>query len=406
MSKNLIKCFLIEFKLYKYITAIYDEIIFNNNFIKNTINIAFLSKKHSLFFFFPHYCTGGAQKVHLDIVKLFKEIKPVVFITSDSENNQYLAEYKDNSVFFDLLPFIKRTTYNKFLSKIIIRKINSLKKATVFGSNSYFFYQLLSSLNTGKVKRIDLLHAFTLPNEPGAEKWSLSKLEYLDKRIVISEHLKNLLICQYKTNNVRNSEIEKIEVIYNRTEKPVDLVNRDFNDKLKIIYIGRNSEEKRVPLIFQIAEKLRNDKNIEFYFAGFEKTEVDQKYIELENCVFLGVINEKARLDEILNTMHILILISKREGFPLVISEAMSHGVVPLSTNVGAISEIIIDGKNGFLFNSNQHDDNIIESFSSKIAELNKDRDKLKQLSLQCIVDSKKKYVQSDFDKKYYELLK
>jgi hypothetical protein len=188
-----IKYFFIKIKLYKFVTEVYDEIIYITNFLRITTKIILLKKEHCLFFFFPHYCTGGAQKVHLDIVKLVTELNPVVFITSNSTNDQYLADFKKNSIFFVLLPFIKRKIFNKLLSKIIVVKINTLKKTTVFGSNSYYFYQLLPFFNSKKVKRIDLLHAFTFSDEPGAEKWSLLKVKYLDKRIVISEHLRNLL---------------------------------------------------------------------------------------------------------------------------------------------------------------------------------------------------------------------
>ncbi|WP_181391670.1 glycosyltransferase [Methanospirillum lacunae] len=54
-----------------------------------------------------------------------------------------------------------------------------------------------------------------------------------------------------------------------------------------------------------------------------------------------------------LNEMRLLVVPSYSEGIPAIILEAMSCGTPVLSTSVGGISDIIKDGKNGFILESN-----------------------------------------------------
>lgn len=50
----------------------------------------------------------------------------------------------------------------------------------------------------------------------------------------------------------------------------------------------------------------------------------------------------------------IFLLTSRYEGFSLSLIEAMSQGLIPIAFPVGVASEIIVNGKNGFLVNSHQ----------------------------------------------------
>ena len=65
----------------------------------------------------------------------------------------------------------------------------------------------------------------------------------------------------------------------------------------------------------------------------------------------LGLLNRKD-IFKIYSQSHILILLSKTEGFPKVVAEAAVFGCVPVVSNFNGISEIIEHGNNGFIMNS------------------------------------------------------
>jgi glycosyltransferase involved in cell wall biosynthesis len=54
-------------------------------------------------------------------------------------------------------------------------------------------------------------------------------------------------------------------------------------------------------------------------------------------------------LEAVLERSHVLAVPSSYEGFGMVYLEAMEHGVVPIASSVGGASEIVDDGRNGFL---------------------------------------------------------
>jgi len=62
---------------------------------------------------------------------------------------------------------------------------------------------------------------------------------------------------------------------------------------------------------------------------------------------YLPDIEDKIRL---LSDSRIFISCSKGEGFPVALLEAMNCGCVPVVSNVGDIADVVVSGKNGYLF--------------------------------------------------------
>ncbi len=74
---------------------------------------------------------------------------------------------------------------------------------------------------------------------------------------------------------------------------------------------------------------------------GALRGELERETLELgitDNVIFTGARND---IEDILRVSNVCVLSSRREGFPMVLLEAMSTGVPCISTNVGCVNELI-----------------------------------------------------------------
>lgn len=145
---------------------------------------------------------------------------------------------------------------------------------------------------------------------------------------------------------------KKCTVIYNfntLTLKESDISNSNQNEDktIRLLFVGTIGKRKG---FFDLVKALeRVDKNkYELHVCGeatdeeskelFEKCKNEMK----KNLVFHGFVSGEER-DYIYKKADIMILPSYGEGLPMVILEAFSAGCAVISTNVGAIPEILKD---------------------------------------------------------------
>ncbi|WP_312090334.1 glycosyltransferase family 4 protein [Chryseobacterium sp.] len=354
------------------------------------------SLKCKTIFFFPFYHTGGGERVHLDIVKALGKKKSIVFITDFSYNDHYKKEFQENSYVYDCKPYLK----NKYYKQIIFfsfRQMGRFQKKSTLGCNSAFYYKILPYFDE-KVKKTDLIHAFSYP-ENGAEIVSLPYIKYLDKRVVINKKTKHDFAELYTKEKIDLKFLERIEIIGNATHVPSTLPQKDrYHKKLNVVYVGRIAHEKRVNLIIEIGEKLADKMNLEI----FGPKEITPQGLEK---FYKGNLTLKSNLLEAYKNADIILISSYREGFPVVLMEGMAHAVVPISTDVGGIGEHIQSGKNGFLIDSNQSNNDIVDDFVEKILLLDSDRKLLQTVAENAYQYAKSNFGYDVFDKKYRKLL-
>jgi glycosyltransferase involved in cell wall biosynthesis len=320
----------------------------------------------SLFFFFPFCHVGGAEKVHAEIVSCFKDEKPWVFFTKKSRDQRFLSQFGNRARLFNIWHLLK---YGYPLSVgVMAGFVNRHKNPVVFGSNSLFYYLLLPYLRP-EVKCVDLLHAFG----GGSECFSLPDAPRLDARVVINGKTRYDLTEQYKAHGLPSVLGDRVVLIENRVEVPEAYPAKQQHEKLKVLYVGRGSEEKRVHLVGRIAARCcRRGLPAEFLLVGDTISTVaaeDRPY-----CTFAGELADRAELRTLYADADLLLLTSSREGFPMVIMEAMAHGTVPLTTDVGGISDHVRDGITGWLVGNAADEGRVIDSVCTIIERICTDR--------------------------------
>lgn len=114
----------------------------------------------------------------------------------------------------------------------------------------------------------------------------------------------------------------------------------------RILYVGNLLRRKGVDLLPYIATVLGNDYRIAFT-SGLRKTRVPD-FLTHESLSCIGKLSQKELAEEYRKT-DVLLLPTRHEGFGYVIGEAMASGVPCVVSNANATSELVEDGKTGFV---------------------------------------------------------
>lgn len=194
-----------------------------------------------------------------------------------------------------------------------------------------------------------------------------------DKIIVISDFEKESALME------RICIADKMQVIYNgidleEYEKSPSITREELNipyDAYVVGMVGRLSEQK-APDIFVKAAKLIKKQIPNAYFVmvgdGKQKKEIEKMIVE-ENLdksfLITGWVNNPYKY---INVFDVATLLSRWEGFGLVLAEYMLAKKPIIATNVDAIPNIINDGENGLLVEVNNY-----KEVAEKIIILHKD---------------------------------
>ncbi len=164
-----------------------------------------------------------------------------------------------------------------------------------------------------------------------------------------SHHLKQ------RYEEVGYREIMVLPLGYDQIEK---VKTPPFNGQLKIVFIGNIERHKGVLVVLEELLTLQNNDRIKInihgrakdptYFAEIKRFARQYPKTTIE---FHGGFRSDQDLKRIFSQNHIMVFPSIwEENAPLVVREALLHGVPVVASNLGGVSEVIDDGVNGLLF--------------------------------------------------------
>lgn len=360
-----------------------------------------LKTEYDVFFFFPFYHTGGAEKVHALITHAITNKKCIVYFTRKSVDDTFYNDFKktgctikDISAFTDnkWLYFLN-LVYRGIITSYINRQNNKL---VVFNGQCNFAYKISPWVNSS-IKQIELIHSFN------TFSWiRIPFIPFIYKTIMISKVRIDNHLEQYKKLQIPEKYNYRIGYICNGITLPNKKFEKNFEDKLNVLYVGRGTSEKRVHLVAAIAKEVKQENStIEFSIVGdVEQTiPVDlQKY-----CTLKGTIHDASVLSDFYKKAHILIITSNTEGFPMVVMEAMAYGCAIIATPVGDLP-VHIQQENGFITSSIE-ENKVVAEMTQHILHLNKHRTILKAISNQNTNYAIEHFDIELFNSKYQELL-
>jgi len=262
-------------------------------------------------------------KIVAEIVKLVKKIKPDVIQCNGSDTLKYTVAA---SLFFRNTPLVYRNI------SIISEWISNGPKKILY---KQMFQRIAHVTSVGDEAMLDFIKTYNYPK---------SRTEVIRRGIPIKEVNRFQLYKDFR-KNLGIKEDSKIA-----------------------IHIGNFSPEKNHQFLIEVFEKLKSENSdIKLVCVGggvlheYIKQEAIDKGLS-QNVFFLGF---RKDIPELLAASDCLLLSSKVEGVPGVILEAGTQRIPSISTNVGGVSEVLLNGKTGFLIENFDKD-----QFRNKLKEL------------------------------------
>ncbi|MFA4953076.1 MAG: glycosyltransferase family 4 protein [Candidatus Pacearchaeota archaeon] len=300
----------------------------------------------NLFFVTKNSKSGGESIFINKIVPFLNKENFLIRTLSISNGNNSNNEICLNSKLFmnEVIPSIR--DYN-----IIKKEMNNdgLIINYIFGLQSlYYFFacfsknkKIISTFHTNIIGKFNIKYPYDL-----LSKFIIVNLLTLfsKKMIFITESQMNefKFLCLFK--NKFNS---KSIFIYNFIEKSNILKNKDFKDRdLTLSFVGRLKKSKGFYDLIKVINKIDN-KDIKFKIIG--EGPLKEKVPQKDSIQVIGEISNQKVIEQ-LDKSQIFILPSYSETFGLVILEAMARGLVVLASDLPAIRDYFIDGRNGYLF--------------------------------------------------------
>lgn len=352
------------------------------------------SWKGNKLFIFPYIHEGGAEQVHADILHALLDKEALVLIVGFSNNRSYLPRFEQYAQVLEIPNLANHPFTGKHCSKEIADCLNNKKDTIVFGSNTEFFFEVLPFLSEHVVKHY-LIHAFKYQSSGNnLHKQWLGYTGLMTSYIFISHESQKEFekLCFY--NNIPNEIKNKFKFISNAVHtfhEPID------HETLRVLFVGRDSTEKRVDLFLKIAKQIAElEPEIEFSVVGTKAKKSSS------NVTFFGSITDKETVNKLYREHDILLLTSEREGFPLVIMEAMAHGLAIGSTPVGDVPNRL--DKRFSYITSSIEETAVVNELKDFILKLNSNPPLLKEMKRSAYNKAKTAFSWEEFKTDYHAL--
>jgi N-acetyl-alpha-D-glucosaminyl L-malate synthase BshA len=208
-------------------------------------------------------------------------------------------------------------------------------------------------------------------------------IEQSDGVTAISEYLRERTVREFEVKN-------HIEVIYNFVNCDVYCRDKNFaehraeyapNGERILVHVSNFRPVKRVTDVIEIFDRVRKQISSKLLLMGDGPDRSPAEWLAVQkgihnDVIFLG---KREQVYETLAISDVLLMPSELESFGLAALEAMASEVVPISTNVGGVPEVVEHGKSGFLAEVGD-----VETMARYAIDILKDESRLRDMGKQC----------------------
>jgi glycosyltransferase involved in cell wall biosynthesis len=273
---------------------------------------------------------------------------------------EYIDLHKIRGIFkLSLIPI-----FGDLFVNIILAVIVSIRCQGILVEDHYFSYYLtLANAIQHFIKRskiIIIVHHFD--HYDSNDSFYIRKffrslkekvsLYFADKIVTNSEYTKQEIVSLGLDNQAifvcaPGLNKDKLEVVFNLVKEA---------EKPKIISVGHCIPRKGLIYLIEAFAKIEK-RGFTLHIIG--KTDKDKTYYQmvknrieelgLSQSVFLHHRLDQEELNHLYSSAELFVLPSLKEGFGIVLLEAMYYGLPIITTNICAMPELVKDGENGLL---------------------------------------------------------
>jgi len=294
---------------------------------------------------------------------------------------------------------------------------NTLKTLRLLPKTAYNIYKTMKWANhihlrcPGNIGLIGCFVQLLYPNKPKTAKyagnwdpkakqpWSYRLQKWILSNPFLTKNMKVLVYGEWpnQSKNIVHfftasySEIEKKSMTVKEFYKSFSTdttLNQTNNDLIKLLFVGSLASGKQPLLSVQVVQQLKlkgYPVQLEIYGEGIERTTIENylKKHGLENVIVLHGNVNKETIKKAYQQAHFLLFISKSEGWPKAVAEAMFWACLPITSNVSCIPFMLDNGNRGAIVSSD------IKEISRAIEEYLKDEQKYKDQTNKAMVWSR-----------------
>jgi glycosyltransferase involved in cell wall biosynthesis len=311
-----------------------------------------------------------------------------------------------NDLIEELVPVhYKKFYFNLWGKNPVVNVYNFIRKNyqkyDIIHTHSYIFFTSLQCALLRKLRKFNLiLHIHGGVQTPlGLNSNFKEYIQLLIKSNIfdvtigkfVIENSDHIISVSLKDLNVISDRFDLSQKSKHYIPNAVDISKFQRNEKLNrkyITYIGRLSYIKGIDVFLKMIREIHQlDKNLEFLIIGDGPlrplVENAKKYLPITYYRQYPY----SKIQNIYNMSKLLMITSRFEGLPTSILESLACETPVVASDVGGISEVLINEKNGILFNLNNQDKIINQN--SKLENMGKNGRKIieKNHSWQVVID-------------------
>ncbi len=293
-----------------------------------------------------------------------KKQHPGGMITSTRQLVSYL---KDNNILYDIIDtsqnnFPSPSNFIKFIDAfkrvVSIRNFlnkNKYKGALVFSTDGLGFFEkiiLALILEFKGVPTMFFIRSGRFIGHVNNSKLFKKIATYLLSKVTYIAHQGGLWNDFYKKLDIDDNKIYKFLNWIEIKKTPKKVMKSSNDEGLVFLYVGWLIEEKGIEDLKDVIIENVELKKHTFIFVGsgtlFNEMAKLIKDKNITNIILKGWLSEEQVVEEY-KKADVFIFPSHLEGFPNAVLEALNYRLPIITTNVGGVSESVINDFNGYL---------------------------------------------------------